>query len=62
MVDMNLVMTGSRQFSKIQGTGGENSFSKEQLARLLQTAEAGICELIELQKEVLAEAGLRIRK
>jgi ribonuclease PH len=54
-VDMNVVMTGAGKFVEIQGTGEEATFSREQLNELLETAEAGIRELIEIQKQVLGE-------
>ncbi|GAA3320952.1 hypothetical protein GCM10020331_034060 [Ectobacillus funiculus] len=55
-VDMNIVMTGKGQFVELQGTGEEATFSKEELHQLLETAEFGIQQLIELQKkEALGE-------
>jgi ribonuclease PH len=52
-VDMNVVMTGSGQFVEIQGTGEEAPFSRAELDEMLKLAEAGIQELIGLQKAVL---------
>lgn len=52
-VDMNLVMTGSGQFIEIQGTGEESTFSKDDLASLLDLGEQGIRSLTELQKNAL---------
>jgi ribonuclease PH len=54
-VDMNVVMTGEGNFVEIQGTGEESTFSREQLNELLETAEIGIRELIEIQKQVLGD-------
>ncbi len=59
-VDMNVVMTGTGKFVEVQGTGEEAPFSRDELNQLLQSAELGIHELIDRQKEVLGEAGLRI--
>lgn len=52
-VDMNVVMTGAGRFVEIQGTGEEATFSREELQQLLDTAELGIRQLIDIQKEVL---------
>lgn len=54
-VDMNVVMTGKGQFVELQGTGEEATFSREELHQLLETAESGIQQLIEMQKEALGE-------
>ncbi|MGG1312445.1 MULTISPECIES: ribonuclease PH [Cohnella] len=59
-VDMNVVMTGSGAFVEIQGTGEESPFTRAELDGLLGVAEEGILKLIEMQREVLGEAGLRI--
>lgn len=59
-VDMNVAMTGSGAFVEIQGTGEESPFTREQLDRLLSLSEAAIRELIDKQRRVLAEAGVRI--
>lgn len=53
LVDMNVIMTGKGQFVEVQGTGEEATFSKEEMAALLETAEQGILSLVELQKEAL---------
>jgi len=54
-VDMNVVMLGSGDFVEIQGTGENDSFSKDQLGCMLSYAEKGIKELFEIQKSVLGE-------
>ncbi|MGX4294102.1 ribonuclease PH [Bacillus sp. JK62] len=54
-VDMNIIMTGSRRFVELQGTGEEATFSREDLNGLLSLAEKGIQTLIQKQKEVLGE-------
>lgn len=59
-VDMNIVMTGKGQFVELQGTGEEATFSREELHQLLETAESGIGQLIELQKEALGEIAQKI--
>ncbi len=50
-VDMNVVMTESGKFVEIQGTGEEDTFTKEQLDQMLEMAELGIVELIDEQKK-----------
>lgn len=59
-VDMNVVMTGRGAFVEVQGTGEEAPFTREELNALLAKAEAGIADLIHLQKQVLGEQGNRI--
>lgn len=54
-VDMNVVMTGDGRFIEIQGTGEENTYSRQELNDMLDLAEKGIGELIEIQKSVLEE-------
>lgn len=52
-VDMNVVMSGKGEFIEIQATGEKTSFNKKQLQSLLDLAENGIRELIDIQKKVL---------
>ncbi len=52
-VDMNVIMSDKGEFIEIQATGEKSSFSKKQLDGLLDLAQKGIEELIEIQKEVL---------
>ncbi|MDN7240317.1 ribonuclease PH [Planococcus sp. N028] len=59
-VDMNLVMTGSGNFVELQGTGEESTFTRAQLNELLDLGEAGIQQLIAMQKQVLGDAAKRI--
>lgn len=54
-VDMNLVMTDRGEFIEIQGTGEESPFNKVQLQEMMELAEKGIQELIEIQKRSLGE-------
>jgi ribonuclease PH len=49
-VDANVVMTGSGQYVEIQSSGEEATFSRRQMNDLLDLAEKGIGELVELQK------------
>ncbi len=52
-VDMNFVMTGSRQLVEIQATAEHRLFSDEQLHAMMALARAGVEELIAAQKAVL---------
>ena len=52
-VDMNVVMTEEGRFVEIQGTGENSEFSREELNALLDLAEGGLHQLIDLQKEAL---------
>ncbi|WP_035055875.1 ribonuclease PH [Andreprevotia chitinilytica] len=52
--DMNVVMTGSGRFIEIQGTAEGEPFSRDEMSALLDLADAGIRELIVLQKQALA--------
>jgi len=61
-VDMNVVMTDDGRFIEVQGTGEETPFSRESLMKLLELAEKGNRELIELQKECLGETADRLIK
>ena len=55
-VDMNVVMTGSGEYVEIQATAEKKSFSDDSLAALLSLARGGIRQLVELQKQALAQA------
>ncbi|QEK12956.1 ribonuclease PH [Crassaminicella thermophila] len=61
-VDMNVIMTDKKEFVEIQGTGEEAPFSRQELLRLLELAEKGNMELIQMQKDVLGEVGDLIGK
>jgi ribonuclease PH len=54
-VDMNVVMTGKRQFIEIQGTGEEATFDDQQLDQLLGLARQGIRQLVKVQKNALGK-------
>ena len=53
--DMNVVMTGAGHFVEVQGTAEGAAFSRAEMDRLLQLAEKGIGELIELQRKSLSK-------
>jgi ribonuclease PH len=54
-VDFNIVMTDKGEFVEIQGTAERNPFSESALSELLMLGRAGIIELIEKQRQVLAQ-------
>lgn len=54
-VDMNVVMTGTRRFIEIQGTGEEATFSENDLESLLGLAKSGIQQLTEIQRDVMGD-------
>lgn len=60
IVDMNVVMTGAGEFIELQATGEQAPFRGEQLNKLLDLAQGGIRELIEIQKEVLGQVANEI--
>jgi len=54
-VDMNVVMTGSRQLIEIQGTAERRTFDRQLLNVQLDLAEQGIAELTQLQQRTLGD-------
>ncbi len=52
-VDMNVVMTGRGLLVEVQGTAERAPFSRDDLGLLLDLAEKGIAELIELQRRAV---------
>lgn len=55
IVDMNVVMSGKGEFIEIQATGEQAPYSRDQFDKLLNLAEKGIGELIEVQKDIIGE-------
>jgi ribonuclease PH len=53
--DMNVVMTGGGHFVEVQGTAEGAAFSRAQMHTLLDLAQKGIAELVELQRQALAQ-------
>src|SRR5207247_2673677 len=52
-VDMNFVKTGDGRFIELQGTAEGKPFDKRALDALMALADAGIKQLIEIQKQVV---------
>jgi ribonuclease PH len=53
--DMNIVMTGQGDFIEVQGTAEGAAFKRTEMNALLDLAEKGIRELIDLQNKALAK-------
>lgn len=51
--DMNIVMTDAGHFVEVQGTAEGEAFDRPMMNKLLDLAQAGICDLISLQKNTL---------
>lgn len=54
-VDMNVIMNEKGEFIEIQGTGEEATYTRKELNELLDLAEKGIYELIDIQKKEIRE-------
>ena len=54
-IDFNVVMNEKLEFIEVQGTAEAGSFTRSQLNAMLEYAEKGIAELMQLQKAALAE-------
>lgn len=55
-VDFNVVMTEDLNFVEIQGSGEESTFSPEEMTAMLQLSRDGVKQLVELQKQAIADA------
>jgi ribonuclease PH len=51
--DMNVVMTGAGHFVEVQGTAEGAAFSRQEMDALLQLAQEGIAQLVQLQQQSL---------
>jgi ribonuclease PH len=60
--DMNVFMTDAGKFVELQGTAEAAPFDRAELDRLLGLAEGGIRDLFDVQRSVLAAAGLTLSK
>jgi ribonuclease PH len=59
-VDMNVVMTDAQELVEIQGTAEALPFSRKTLDQLLDLAATGIKELLQVQAQALAQAGIQL--
>jgi len=55
-VDMNVVMVSSGDLIEVQGTAERNPFSRAQMDKLLDLAQKGISQLIQMQRELLKDS------
>lgn len=54
-VDFNVIMTGSGKLVEIQGTSERKTFARNELNKILDIAEKGIKELVEIQKNIIPD-------
>jgi ribonuclease PH len=54
-VDMNIVCTGDARFIEVQGTAEGSPFTRDQMDTLLELGKKGIAELVQRQRQALAE-------
>lgn len=54
-MDMNVVMVGEGDFVEVQGTAEGRPFSKKQMDHLLDLAQDGIRQLIDLQRDIVGD-------
>jgi ribonuclease PH len=54
-VDMNIVKTGDGRFIEVQGTAEGPPFERKALDDLMELADAGIRDLVALQKSVVGD-------
>jgi ribonuclease PH len=55
-VDMNFVKTGQGKFIELQGTAEGQPFDRRALDALMELADAGIKQLIEMQRSIIGDA------
>jgi len=53
-VDCNIVMNGHRELIEIQGSAEGRTFTRPQLDEMLELAQSGIAQLIEMQRAALS--------
>jgi ribonuclease PH len=59
-VDFNIVMTSSGELVEIQGTAETKPFSREQMDEMLDLAQKGINELLQIQQHVIRDLGMNL--
>lgn len=52
-VDFNVVMTAEHEFIEVQGTGENGTFSRTTMNNLLDLAEQGITEILQIQQQYI---------
>ena len=53
--DMNVVMTGSGRFVEVQGTAEGPAFNRTEMEAMLDLAQSGIAQLVEIQRAAVAK-------
>jgi len=56
-VDMNVVKTSDGRYIEIQGTAETTPFGRERLNELLDLADAGIDQLVSIQRDIVGKLG-----
>ncbi len=54
-IDFNIVMNDQLGIIELQGTAEANSFTRQQLTKIMDYAEKGIQELLQIQRQTLAK-------
>jgi len=54
-VDLNVVMLADGSIVEVQGTGEESTFSRQELAEMLDLAEVGLAQINTIQQQTLSE-------
>ncbi len=54
-VDMNVIMNADGEYVEVQGTGEEATYTRAELNAMLDLAEQGIKELVEMQNKAIEE-------
>lgn len=60
LADCNVVMTGAGELVEVQITGEKKTFTRADLNEILDLAEVGIKNLIDIQKDALGELSWRV--
>ena len=58
--DMNVVMSSKGEFVELQGTAEGKTFSKDELASLIELANHGCDELFNQQKQLFSQLGIEL--
>jgi ribonuclease PH len=53
-VDLNVVMLADGSLVEVQGTGEESTFSRQELAEMLDIAEVGLAQINTIQQQTLS--------
>lgn len=59
-VDFNIVMTSTGEFVELQGTAETRPFDRNQMDEMLDLAQKGINELLQIQRTVIQDMGISL--